>query len=238
MYSCSRPGCPNTFNRIPSQVKKVKNLYCSRSCAVSVNNKFFPKNPAHIKTCKFCGHNFRSGTGAKYYCSRICKNQSQIKSKEEIIKSIQKFYSENKRIPFKQEFVHAKSARLRFGTWNKAVETAGFATNPVRFANKYISNDGHKCDSLAEKVIDDWLTFKNINHSKSPRYPNSKFTSDFKIGETYIEFFGLANGLNKYDKLKEEKLKMVSKNNYKLISIYPKDIFPQSNLDLILGKFV
>ncbi|MDO8515554.1 MAG: hypothetical protein Q7S14_03570 [bacterium] len=178
-----------------------------------------------------CGKNYRYNKG---YCSRSCKEKDQIVNSNLILQEIKEFYSKKGRIPYKQEFFHSKSARLRFGTWNKAVEAAGFPPNPVRFANKYIANDGHKCDSLAEKIIDDWLNFKKFNHLKSPRYPDSKFTSDFKIGDTYIEFFGLANGLEKYDRLKTEKLKMIEENNYKLISIYPKDIFPQSNLDLVL----
>ncbi len=224
---CSNPGCRKTFTQYP------KYLYCSRSCAVTVNNsKYPPKHRPIIRTCQICNKKF---VGETKYCSKQCASQAVTISNEEIIKSIQKFYQENGRIPFKQEFLHSKSARLRFGTWNNAVITAGFKPNPVRFADKFIANDGHKCDSLAEKIIDDWLSLHNIAHLKSPRYPNSKFTSDFKVGDTYIEFFGLANGLFKYDNLKEEKLKMITENNYKLISIYPRDIFPASNLNLVLA---
>lgn len=235
MYHCSRPGCLITFNRVPSQVKKVKNLYCSRSCAASVNNKKYPKRIALVKKCKICNKEFVNN---KDYCSRKCGDLGKIISREKIITLIQEFCFKNGRIPYKNEFSQAKAARLRFETWNKAVVAAGFRPNPVRFANKYIANDGHKCDSLAEKIIDDWLNFKKINHLKSPRYPNSRFTSDFKVGNTYIEFFGLANELDKYDRLKEEKLKMISENNYNLIKIYPKDIYPISNLDKVFTVFL
>jgi len=162
----------------------------------------------------------------------------QFIGRDEILVWISNFYQKEGRIPLKKECPHEKAARIIFGSWNKAIETVGFSPNPVRFAKKYLANDGHKCDSLAEKIIDDWLTTQNILHLKSPRYPNSKFTSDFKIGNTYLEFFGLSNGLKKYDQLMREKLQMVKNNNFQLIQIYPKDILPKLKLDTVLGNFI
>ena len=53
-------------------------------------------------------------------------------------------------------------AREIFGSWNNAVEAAGFKPNPVLFAEKHTADDGHHCDSLAEKIIDDWLNSQKI----------------------------------------------------------------------------
>lgn len=46
-------NCQKEFNKIPSQIKRSPNHYCSRSCAVSMNNI---KTPRKVKTkkCK-CG---------------------------------------------------------------------------------------------------------------------------------------------------------------------------------------
>lgn len=232
LLMCSKPGCNNTFIRFERELKKVDKTYCSRSCAVSINNKKYPKRVALTKRCKICGKIFVNN---KDYCSRKCGDTDKTITKEEIISLIKKFYLDNGRIPFKLEFTQAKPARLRFGSWNNAIKMAGFLPNPVKFAHKYFANDGHKCDSLAEKIIDDWLTVKNIFHLKSTRYPDSKFTSDFKIGDTYLEFFGLSKSLKKYDRLMKEKLQMVRKNKLKLIKIYPHDLFPKNKLAEVLS---
>ena len=45
-------------------------------------------------------------------------------------------------------------ARYVFGTWNNAISAAGYKPNPVMFARHHIASDGHRCDSLAEKIIE------------------------------------------------------------------------------------
>ncbi len=76
-------------------------------------------------------------------------------SKNDLIQIIKKFYRANKRIPLKREIGETRVYRQNFGTWNNAIRSAGFDPNPVRFAKKFIANDGHHCDSFTEKVIDD-----------------------------------------------------------------------------------
>ena len=95
------------------------------------------------------------------------------------------------------------------------------------FAKKYIAKDGDKCDSLSEKIIDDWLNARKIKHIRNFSYPgNEGFTVDFKVGDFWIEFFGLSGGLRRYDDLKKRKLKLAKRYKLKIIEIYPKDIFP------------
>ncbi len=137
-------------------------------------------------------------------------------------------------IPLKREYRHYNAARLRFGTWNKAIKAAGFNPNPVLFAKKHIANDGHKCDSVAEKIIDDWLYARKIKHQINVPYPgNNSFTADFVVGNNWIEFFGLSGELNSYDRLKKQKLKIAKSLNLRLIAIYPNDLFPKCRLDTI-----
>ena len=159
LLKCSNPKCNNTFKRQPSDIHSFFNAYCSRSCAASVNNSKFPKRQAKVKKCNYCHKEFR-GKG-KEYCSRKCKDKAQIISKEELYKQIKEFYKKNKRIPLKREFPHYDAIRARFGTWNKAIEAAGFEPNPVMFSKKFIAKDGHICDSFSEKIIDDWLYSNN-----------------------------------------------------------------------------
>ncbi|OGG27678.1 hypothetical protein A3A59_05870 [Candidatus Gottesmanbacteria bacterium RIFCSPLOWO2_01_FULL_42_10] len=115
---------------------------------------------------------------------------------------------------------------------------AGFKPNPIKFANKYVANDGHKCDSLAEKIIDDWLFTRNITHITKVPYGQNRMTADFKVNNSLIEFFGLAGELKSYDKLVALKEKLWKEKNLSVIKIYPKDIFPISQLDQVLGHLV
>jgi len=50
------------------------------------------------------------------------------------------------------------------------------------FAKKYTANDEHHCDSLAEKIIDDWLYARKIEHKRKIHYPDNKaLTVDFVL---------------------------------------------------------
>lgn len=155
------------------------------------------------------------------------KNLKPKYSRNHLIALLKDFYAQYKRIPTKRDFMSMYGSFFRnFGTWNNAIRKAGFSPNPVLFAKKYVANDGHKCDSLAEKIIDDWLTAKRIAHERSVPYLRTRFTADFKIGNTLVEFFGLHNQLKRYDALMKKKLRLVQKYKLKLISLYPEDIFP------------
>ncbi len=177
------------------------------------------------------------------YCSSRCQWIVNSVSNEEykiiIIDKIKEFYKNNGRIPFKQEMWGIYNAVRRiFKTWNNAVIASGFKPNPVKFANKYIANDGHKCDSLAEKMIDDWLFTKNIKHETKVPYNHQHMTADFKIEYIYVEFFGLQGQLEKYDMLVREKKALWEKRNLNVIKIYPSDLFPKNKLGEIFAKIL
>jgi hypothetical protein len=223
---CENPNCRKFYNG--RKDKRCKHNICSRSCSVTISNRLCPRNPGLIRLCAYCGKRFKS---RQKYCSKYCKDLDQVVTKQEIINFIGNFYRQNGRIPYKDEYKHAHAARFRFGTWNNAIKTAGFSPNPLKFAKKYIANDGDKCDSLAEKIIDDYLFARRIKHIRNFPYPGfEEFTVDFKVGDFWIEFFGLAGQLESYDRLMKRKLKIVRNNNLKLIRIHPKDLFPVNRL--------
>ncbi len=208
---CENSECAKTFIR--RKYKISTHNYCSHSCAVTVNNKTHPRNPGKVKICRYCSKNFKS---REKYCSTKCQHLNQIIPSDRLIKLIKEFQKKNGRIPYKWEIGHYSAVRGRFGTWNKAIIAAGFKPNPVMFAKKYIAKDGDKCDSLAEKIIDDYLSKRNIKHIRNFPYPGNKgFTVDFKVGEKWIEFFGLSGQLKRYDQLKSRKLMLIKKFNLK-----------------------
>jgi len=230
---CSRPGCGNVFVRQLNDFKRSKCHYCSRRCAAIVNNSKYIKRHAVMKICGYCGKNYNGD--AKKYCSETCQDKAQVIPADLLIGRIRNFVQINKRIPCKREFKYYHAIRARFGTWNNAIKIAGFDPNPVLFANRHIAKDGHECDSFTEKIIDDWMSEKGIEHKRDVPYPGkNRFTCDFVIGNKWIEFFGLAGELKRYDLLKRRKLNLVRKHNINLIKLFPDDIFPKNKLSLIL----
>lgn len=154
--------CDKKVWRTPKELKKsqTKRFFCNASCAAIFNNDIrseaLPKNFCKHPTCQ------KQIPRSQIYCSRACaaypKKRTTESLRKEVLHKIRKFYKLNKRIPVKKEMCDAYGkARDAFGTWNKAIETAGYEPNPVMFAKRYIAFDGHQCDSLAEKIIDEWL---------------------------------------------------------------------------------
>lgn len=229
---CQNPKCAKKFERPKHEISR--HTYCSCACAAIINNRNKPKRYGIKKICALCKKEFVS---RKKYCSANCRYKGQIIAKKIIIDDIVSFYNKNGRIPFKQEFHHVRAARERFGTWNKAIIAAGFTPNPVMFAYKYFAKDGHRCDSLAERIIDDWLYSQNIEHRRAVPYPGtSSLTADFVIRNYWIEFFGLSGNHKRYDELKQQKIKLACLFKLKFIDIYPDDLFPKNMLQYKLSK--
>ncbi len=230
-FTCQNVTCKKRFKK---QLKRISpNNYCSRSCAVTVNNTKFPKTKAVIRKCMFCKNSI---VYHRKYCCSNCKSNALTISKERVIERIRDFYREHQRIPVKREIGGIyKPARKYFGTWNNAIEAAGFEPNQVMFANHQIANDGHICDSLAEKLIDDFLSGRKIIHQRNVSYPEGRYTADFKIGNKFIEYFGLTGELTRYDEHRVLKQKIAKRRNLKLIEIYPKDLYPHNKLEKILN---
>lgn len=234
---CANPNCNKIVSRPLKEFKKSKSgrIFCSSSCAAIFNNSRRRKT----KKCLTCDKEF---FGNQKYCSTACRPKPHgmpvgyiVVSKDQVIREIRKFYKNKKRIPLKREFVHYHAAQRRFGTWNKAISAAGFDPNPVKFAKKYIANDGHRCDSLSEKIIDDWLYARRIPHNINVPYGKNRMTADFRVDDVLIEFFGLQGELEDYDNRLSEKKKLWEQKKMKIIEIYPKDLFPESKLDVLLS---
>ena len=155
-------------------------------------------------------------------------------SKTQLINLLRNFKKRHKRIPTKREFYNRwQPFRRIFGSWNKGILAAGFIPNPVLFARKWTAKDGHRCDSLSEKIIDDILYKNVIYHERNRYYPNQrKFTVDFLINhKVWLEFFGLKGVLRKYDNLVKRKYLLAKTNSIKIIKITPKDLFPVKDLE-------
>jgi hypothetical protein len=151
----------------------------------------------------------------------------------DLILKIKQFYNKHGRIPLKREFNALRIFREHFGSWNNAIIAAGFEPNPVLFAKKFVAKDGHKCDSFTERIIDDWLSDRRISHERNWKYFYTKMTADFFIEpDVIVEFFGLAGVQKEYDRLVELKRDFCKRFGYRLVEIYPDDIFPEEKNQL------
>src|ERR1700752_4746043 len=130
-----------------------------------------------------------------------------------------------------------------FGSWLQALILSGVLENGTHRTSrgvKCIANDGHICNSLAEKTIDDWLCSHQINHEKEPLYPyhfqlnRSKLRADWRVENVLIEYAGLMNEPAYAAKMKA-KQDIANDFGLSLIIIEPEDIL---NLDSKLANLV
>lgn len=228
--TCENSTCNNKFKRKPKDISPHN--FCSRSCSITINNKKYPKIVAKTRRCISC--NILLSVYRKY-CSIECKSNALTLSQEKVTGHIGQFYKKFGRIPFKREMWGIyKPARKYYGTWNNAITAAGFEPNPVMFAKHHIAKDGHKCDSLAEKIIDDYLFRHKIQHERCISYPESECTADFKIGNKWVEYFGLAGEHKRYDQLRKIKQRIARKYSLNLVEVYPKDLYKNNKLNQLL----
>lgn len=127
----------------------------------------------------------------------------------------------------------SKKIKQKFGSWFKALIEAGVLPNGTMETSrgiKCLAKSGNECLSLDEMFIDNWFYENNIKTVKEPYYPkhpmynkHGRRRADWKIGEYYIEYFGL-KGEESYDKKTKEKIELAKSLNLKLVSIYPSDL--------------
>ena len=98
--------------------------------------------------------------------------------------------------------------------------------------------DGHKVRSSYERAFDNYLYACGIEHEYEPRLPcNKRYASDFKVGNVYIEIWGVTNN-KKYEQRKKKKKNMYDENNYKLLDVHPNDFKDIKNIVMKLKRLL
>ncbi len=235
-YKFKCENCNKEFLRREYSISKHN--YCSRSCAAIINNKKFPKRSAPKVYCKFCKKEFKRNFDS-IFCSVKCRILAQKKyNPEAIIEKIAGLAKIDGHTPSRRELGNLSYAAIRiFGSWNKTIEVAGLKPNRSHDNRMYkrilaTAEDGHKCDSVSELLIDNWLSKNKIEHVRNTRYPNSNHLADWTIGDKiFVEYFGLAKDSPRYDREIKIKQELCKKFKITLIEIYPSDLYPQINLN-------
>jgi hypothetical protein len=234
-FTCAWKTCGKKCSRIVSEAVKSNKLFCSIQCSAKHYGSKVHNEHAHVCKLAGCNNLVSNIDNRKKYCSPQCLKKYQKLSsytKRSVITAIREFYLQNGRIPLKYELgaIYAPARRF-FGTWNSAIEAAGYDPNPVMFAKHYQAKDGHKCDSMAEKIVDDWLYARKIGHLVHVPYPwHNGMKCDFLVGDTWVEIFGLEGNLKRYDELKKEKLELIKTYNLKTIRLSLKEAYSSRKL--------
>jgi len=108
-----------------------------------------------------------------------------------------------------------------FDSWFDALDQSGALPEGYRYTGTGVwctAKDGHRCHSLSEQRIDNWLTEHGIDHTREPEYPDHEDynpsgsrKADWETENgVYIEYFGMV-GNSSYDKKTEEKLVLADK---------------------------
>lgn len=127
-----------------------------------------------------------------------------------------------------------------FNSWIHALQQADLIGDYVLRTPRgihTIANDGHLCLSMGERTIDDFLYDHGIDHEKEVPYPNSNYRADFKVGDIFIEYFGMIGDIE-YEKRMKEKLLICKTNNIELISLVSKDLRDERSLKRKFSKFL
>lgn len=235
--TCSNPKCTNVFYRPRLEIKKVERSYCSHTCAARINNLRFPRRTRQLKKCD------RDDCSAQIpikrrFCSVACYTVERVYPPDKLIKEIQQMARKLKRTPAKRELPDITNACVwAFGSWNKALAAASLAPNRSHSQRMYkrtntVALDGHRCDSISEALVDNWLTKHGIAHDRNARYPSTDHKADWRISDTiFIEYFGLANDSPRYDRSIQDKRRLCERHNIRLIEIYSEDLYPIVKLD-------
>ena len=204
-----------------------------------------------IEFCYSCysyifGHSFRANTTEK---SRIPEN-IMLLYLFEFSKALgfipTRTFMENVELPLQSTEKQIETGKLllkmpaydiyieKFSNWLQCLTLAGVLDDGHRKTSRGIqclANDGHLCLSLGEKAIDDWLSSHNIAHEKESLYPfdedlnpNKLSRTDWKIGNTFIEYAGLMTNQDYANKMKRKKL-LTEKSGIILLVIEPVDLF-------------
>lgn len=142
------------------------------------------------------------------------------------------------RVPSKREFGKKAYICVRaFGSWNKSLLAAGLKPHRSHDQRMYkrtntTAIDGHRCDSVSEALVDDWLTKNRIPHIRNATYPETNCKADWGISrKIFIEYFGLADDCPRYDNSINQKRELCRKHGITLYEIFACDLYPTIKLD-------
>lgn len=190
--------------------------YCSNEC----HNESMRTSRDKLACCEWCGDMYSILPGSKEkYCSKSCSNEGLRKWIDEDL--LIKLYVEQELTSREVADVVGRDKKvvidyLRY--YGIKVRSDGFKNR-----ERIVCNDGHEVRSYYERAFDNYLHKENIAHEYDARLPfNKRFMCDFKVGDIYIEIWGMV-GWEPYDDRMSRKIKLYEENDCKLLQVFPED---------------
>ena len=133
----------------------------------------------------------------------------------------------------------------RFGSWDNAMIEAGMKLNSSMRGKRSLAEDGHHCDSIRERQVDEFLYKHGIPHERDVLYPihdqynpNGLRRCDFFLNDregnpVFIEYAGM--NTEEYLKALDAKKKLAEFEGIRLIIITSREL---KSLSVILCEWV
>lgn len=210
------------------EVELFKELY-PKYTNKYLHNKYFPDlTPSQLRQkAKNFGLVKNKDKSIKWY------------DKEQILEDLENAIKEHGRVPMIVELQNwglpsDKTFSRYFGSFTKACEEIGVERpcySKVLFSDGvFYDLNNNCCLSRTELLISNFLIENNFNIEKEYYYNNiipveecGNKRFDWKIGDKYIEFFGL-EGYREYSKNSKKKIQLCEKYNVSLLALYTPDI--------------
>lgn len=226
---------PQIIEAIRNYVTRTGNLPKTRDFSKATINNPSPKT---------VNKHFGTWNNAIEAAGFIPNKRSKMKkiyhdcSESSCIEAIQRFYLKNKKIPHRKdfdgdiEFPSCTTLERVFGSWNKAIEAAGYTpNNQDGFGTRTTGLDGILYRSKAEAYFCDTYLYSKYTYDVEPKYPNSNWMYDWYIRELdlYIELDGEIRPERTKEKI--EANKQLDRN---CLFIKTKDIYKDDNLEELI----
>ncbi|HFC9348521.1 TPA: hypothetical protein QFD63_001873 [Enterococcus faecium] len=218
--------CGKEFSAKVSSLIYGYGKYCSKDCH---NRSMQIKN---FEKCPQCGKEFLTGNNKinkRKYCSKTCMKEAFSVPIEKDI--LQELYVEQDLTSREVGQVIKRSKKVVLDYLKKY--DISIKPDGIQKHAKILCKDGHLVRSHYEKAFDNYLFKLGIEHEYEVRLPfNKRCACDFKIGEVYVEIWGLMTWKT-YREGRERKLKLYRDNNCLLLEIFPEDF---KNLELKMNE--
>ena len=123
----------------------------------------------------------------------------------------------------------------------RRLRNAGVELRPAGYSELRVCEDGCLVKSNWEWLVHDWLIRHRLPHETQPRCPwpwqgKSHSSADFKVGDTYIEVWGVYND-KKYEERRVRKIAMYREVGARLIQVFPHHLTDRdfTPLEVLLG---
>lgn len=208
--------CGKPFEAQKSSLEYGWGNYCSKECA----NK--GREITHYKICPQCGKTYagdKNNWMNQKFCSKECMKAAFRNPIDKDL--LVKLYVEEEMTSREIGEIIGRSKKVVLDY----LKHYGIKVRPdgIKSRERIKCQDGHLVRSYYERAFDNILHRNNIAHEYDPRLPfNKRYMADFKVGDVYVEIWGLMN-LAQYREKRERKLALYRANGCKLLEVYPDD---------------